>query len=58
MSVKYEVESREGRGRCLVAKEAIARGEIVLQEAPTALVVSSEWEEVVCGVCLQTCVDR
>jgi hypothetical protein len=57
-SVKYGIASKAGRGRCLVATTAVARGEIILQEAPTALVVSSAFEEVVCGVCMQLCTDR
>ena len=49
----YEVEVRSaaGRGRCVFAKGALGRGEVVLEARPMGCAVNDKYSELVCHYC-------
>ncbi len=53
----WYVDIVTGRGRCLLAKDAIDKGQIVLEEEPFAMVVSQPYSDVACGFCGKLCIN-
>jgi hypothetical protein len=54
---RFSVETVDGRGRCVIARDDFKKGELIVEEQPYGMVISQAYSDVTCGYCAKLCVN-